>query len=74
MISSSIGNIVSFLKIYNGVESALFEFSCPDEPDDFNGPWRETLPLTNLMWSSEFNIEKTQLASKEEILASYDSD
>ena len=73
MISISIGNIVSFLKILNGVKPALVEFLRPDDPDLFNGPWRETISLTNLTWSSEFNIEKNQLASKEEILAFYDA-
>ncbi len=72
MIAFSVSNIVSFLKIRNAIEPMQVEFSWPDDPAHFDGPWRETTTVRSLTWSPLVEIGKDQLPSKKQILASYE--
>ena len=71
LISMSLGNILSFLKIVNGVDPTKVSFSGPIEETDFLKPWKLRPSLTGT--SMEFSVAppQTNLFSKEDILAIY---
>ena len=45
LISISISNIVSFLKVLNGVDATKVKFNWPRETNAFREPWKRTTSL-----------------------------
>lgn len=71
LISMSIGNVVSMLKILNGVDPRKCLFHSPDSPEAFKAPWALTPGV--LSFSMDLTIEPAHVRplTKQEILAMY---
>lgn len=71
LLSMSIENTLSFLRILNGAPPEKCKFSNPITEDQFELPWKESLGADNL--NLDFDIEKSQVTplSKQDIINSY---
>lgn len=70
LISFSIANVLSFLKIYYGVPADEGQFSWPSEDAAFQEPWRRSTGMT-FNWNSPITETDIDPLSKEEILSVY---
>lgn len=70
LISFSIANVLSFLKIYYGVPADEVQFSWPSEDAAFQEPWRRSTGMT-FNWNSPITETDIDPLSKEEILSVY---
>lgn len=68
LVSMSINNVVSALKIANGAKSGTCKFLRPQEDADFEKPWQYTPGVTSC--SMDFVIDETQVtsATRQELL------
>ncbi len=73
LISMSINNVVSWLKIINGVSPKQCEFTNPATLDHFQEPWKKCVGLSHSTF--DLSIEKEHIRSfdKKDILASYEN-
>jgi hypothetical protein len=72
LISMSIRNIVSFLKIANGVAADTVRFTRPKESSDADKPWRHTIGVTNYNVDVVVAEEHIKRLNEREILSVYD--
>lgn len=61
LISISISNIVSFLKIINGVDATKVKFNFPRDTETFQEPWRRTTSLGVTSLTGSGNIIPVEL-------------
>jgi len=71
LISFSIANVLSFLKIYYGVPAGEVQFSWPNDEATFQEPWQRSAGMT-FNWNSPITESDINPLSKEEILSVYD--
>lgn len=73
LISMSINNVISWLKIINGVNPEKCQFNNPVELDHFKEPWKKCVGLSHSTF--DLNIEKDHIQpfDKKDILASYEN-
>ena len=71
LISMSIGNVVSALKIFNGVEPQKCKFHNPDTPDAFEAPWALTPGVLNFSMDANIDPSYIRPLTKPEILGRY---
>ena len=70
LIAASINNVVSFLKLINGVEPAKCSFMRLDD-DGFEKPWELNVGVTCFSVDTILNPSHVKLFSKKEIIDSY---
>ena len=73
LISMSIKNVISWLRIINGVDPSRCEFSNPIELDHFEEPWKECVGLNHSSFDLIIEKEHIRPFHKEDILASYEN-
>lgn len=71
LISTSIENIISFLKIMNGVDCKTVQFSWPKDEAMFNYPWENIPSVTSIGIDREIHEFDIKRFSKEEIKKLY---
>lgn len=74
LISLSLQNILSFLKLINGVEAKTVKFSWPSDESHFEEPWRPVAGVTSMGMDTGIITEHITPFSKDEILAIYKTD
>ncbi|MBI4232065.1 hypothetical protein HY605_02435 [Candidatus Peregrinibacteria bacterium] len=74
LISLSLQNILSFLKVINGVDAATVKFSCPSDETHFEEPWRSMAGVTSMGMDTIIMAGHIMPFSKDEILAVYKVD
>ncbi len=72
LISCSINNVVSCLKIMNGVSPKDAKFTRPEDRAAFEEPWRESMGVTHMTLDRAMPDEYVKLLSKQELLEMYD--
>ncbi|MBI5428643.1 MAG: hypothetical protein HZA02_10270 [Nitrospinae bacterium] len=68
LISASIGNIISFLKIINGIEPGKVKFTRPQESAYFNKPWDNDIGVLSTSMNMEIPSEKVKFFNKKDIV------
>lgn len=71
LISNSIKNILSFLKILNGVNPETVKFFWPPDSSIFDAAWNQQSGVSNFTCAPIINQEDIQIFSKNEILTLY---
>jgi hypothetical protein len=73
LISMSLLNILSTLKILNGIEAHDVEYTWPENSDAFKETWKRTISLGVTSASVNINIDKLHIEnfSKEDLLVKY---
>jgi hypothetical protein len=71
LISMSIGNLISFLKVLNGIDPSAVRFSWPSDQSMFEGPWRQSTGITWLGRPSGIRSDSINPRTNEEILSVY---
>lgn len=71
LLSWSIGNVTSFLRILNGTPPGECRFQNPNTPEAFNEPWKLSPGVTDCSFDSVLEGSQVTLRSKGEILDSY---
>jgi len=71
LISLSLQNILSFLKVINGVDAATVEFSWPSDESHFEESWRSVAGVTSMGMDTIIMPEHITPFSKDEILTVY---
>ncbi len=68
LISMSIGNLVSILKILNGAAAGTVKFTRPVDIEDFEKPWKNSVGVISC--SMDFNVDErvARSVTKEELL------
>lgn len=61
LLSMSITNVTSALKIANGIEAGTCEFLRPVEDEDFEKPWSFSIGVTS--FNMDFVIPETEVVS-----------
>ena len=72
LISMSINNVISFLRILNGIDPAKCLFENPDSKDAFNLPWGKTVGVNSSSMDTVVKCSDIVPCSKESILNSYE--
>ena len=72
LLSKSIQNILSHLKIVNGVEPETVEFSWPSDLSVFEEAWKPLPGVSNINFGSIIKQEDIEIFNEREILAEYD--
>lgn len=73
LISMSIGNVLSYLKIVNGTPPSEVQFSWPTDEDYFHEVWKGAAGARTLTKGSTIDSQAITPLTKDEILASYPS-
>lgn len=68
LISMSIGNTVSYLRIINGEAAKNVKFTRPQESEYFSKPWKKSVGVTNLQSDTEIVEEHIQAFTRQEIV------
>jgi hypothetical protein len=71
LISMSINNVVSFLRILNGVPGDKCRFLNPRNSDEFDTPWRSRISVTDTAWDTAVSVSDIVPATKSDVLDSY---
>ena len=73
LLSESIKNVLSFLRILNGVDPAVVPFFYPTDLNEFREPWRRSVGVTS--WNMDNVVAQTDILplTPEEILKVYSS-
>jgi hypothetical protein len=71
LASNSIGNVISFLKIVNGVEPSKVNFAWPTDEESFEGPWKEKFHFTSFDMNSIIDESWIRPLTPQEILSVY---
>lgn len=74
LISLSLQNVLSFLKILNGVDATTVQFSWPSDESHFEEPWRLIAGVTAMGMDTIIATEHITVFNKDEILAVYKPD
>ena len=69
LISCSINNVVSALKLINRAEESRITFNCPIDAETFDAPWKSKCDLSHMSFESVIDDSHIQRLSKLEILA-----
>lgn len=72
LISMSINNVISFLKILNGVSGDKCIFKNPDSKDKFDLPWKKSVGVFNVNMDTVIGRDDIEPCNKESILKSYE--
>ena len=67
LITISIGNVVSFLKILNGVDPSTVQFTRPTDPEDFEKPWINPPSVPMISMTPGITINARAKISREEL-------
>lgn len=73
LISKSLRNVISFLRIANGVPGETVQFSTPTDEQDFKRPWTKSAGVTSFNLDSVIPVEAVSHFSDDEILSIYPS-
>jgi hypothetical protein len=68
LLTISIGNVVSFLKLLNGVEPSIVPFTRPIDSEDFEKPWIDPPSVPTLSINPGIEINAEAMISREELL------
>ena len=68
LISISIGNILSFLKILSGVDPASVQFVRPENDNDFSEPWTNRIPVPTASFDIDVSTDDSNLMTKEQMV------
>lgn len=71
LISLSINNVISALKIANGVDPKTCQFLVPDTEESLELPWKHVIGATAFNFNVEINPKLVRPITKEDILQSY---
>jgi hypothetical protein len=71
LIALSIGNVVSFAKILNGLDPNLATFTRPTDASEFFRPWTSSVGVSSCSMDTIISGDDVTPMSKEQILASY---
>mgnify|MGYP003434719958 FL=1 len=74
LISDSLQNILSFLKIVNGVEPSKVEFAWPSPESLFEEPWKKYPGLGGISMNNVITSEHISSFTGDEILSIYEVD
>jgi hypothetical protein len=74
LVSASLQNILSFLKIVNGVEPSSVEFTWPDDEEYFGELWKTSPGVSHMSMNNIILKEHIVPFSKDEILSLYKVD
>lgn len=74
LISLSLQNILSFLKVVNGVDAATVEFLWPSDESHFQEPWRPVAGVMSMGMDTVIMPEHIKPFNKDEILGVYKND
>lgn len=74
LISMSITNVASFLRIVNGEAPNKCRFENPEEPAAFDEPWKRAVGVEDLSIDLILNPSDIRPCRKEEILRSYEQE
>jgi hypothetical protein len=72
LLSNSIQNLLSFLKIVNGGKPETAKFSYPSDLSVFEEAWKPVSGVSSMNFGLIINQEDIEIFTKEEILAAYD--
>ncbi len=72
LLSMSIKNVASFLRILNGEQPEECEFTTPSTKEAFDQPWRRSVGITSTGMDTVLNPEHISPCTKDEVLESYD--
>lgn len=73
LISTSIKNIVSFLKHFHNFNCSELEYTVPNDLNYFTKPWELISETTEIKFSPNPDLKKLKLLSKDEIKAFYNA-
>jgi hypothetical protein len=71
LISMSIKNVISFLRIFNGVDPKKCQVETPTTKETFEEPWKESIGVTHFDFDLVIEKEHIALFSKDDIFKSY---
>ncbi|MBM3941437.1 MAG: hypothetical protein FJ316_00645 [SAR202 cluster bacterium] len=71
LLSLSLQNVLSFLKVVIGGDPATVEFSWPSDETDFQRPWKRVALASAFAMKSSFTLERQFQSTKEDILSAY---
>lgn len=71
LLSMSINNVVSFLKILNGVPGVKCKFLNPSAKDEFDDPWKNSVGVSESNMDTVVNPSDIRPCSKDEVIESY---
>jgi hypothetical protein len=71
LLSISLSNIISFLKIFIKDEPDKIKFKWPDDFNQFDEPWKRVVGVCDMAYKHGINWSAIKLLSKEEILSVY---
>ncbi len=72
LISTSLANIIGFLRLTNGVDFKELSVVYPDDPAYFDKPWEiEQIGAFKMTQNSQVNIDKVPCLTKEQIKSRY---
>lgn len=71
LVSMSINNVISFLRIANGIPASECRFENPTDRDAFELPWKESVGVNHMTMDSVIEQVHVRPFSKEDILKSY---
>jgi|SRR3989304_1336452 len=74
LISLSLQNVLSFLKVANGVDPSTVEFAWPNPESLFDEPWKKHPTLSGISMNSVITVEQITPFSDDEILSRYKID
>jgi hypothetical protein len=67
----SITNVVSFLRIINGVSASSCKFSNPSSRDTFDIHWQKSVGVTDIDFDTLLNQGNIVPCTKDEVIQSY---
>lgn len=68
----SLNNVISFLRIVNGVPPNKCQFNNPTSKDAFEKPWKQSVGVNHINFDLIIEEKHINPFSKEDILKSYD--
>jgi hypothetical protein len=71
LISMSINNVISWLRIVNGAQPLKCSFENPSSKDVFDEPWKEHIGINNFNMDLIIKQENISPFSRDDILKSY---
>lgn len=72
LISMSLNNVVSFLRIVNGDDPKNCVFQNPADPADFDTPWAQSVGVTSFNMDNVVREQDVDLRTKDEVYETYD--
>jgi len=72
LLSYSLHNVLTFLKIANGVKPETVEFSWPIDDELYDFPWKMLPSITQISMHNIISKEQINLQTKQDIISIYD--